>query len=74
MWYCTIHFVSGKTNNVVFPDEEKANKFIKDIQNCNGKFDTLIYNNNNSAGIYINARNIEMITEPMEYKEDNISH
>ncbi|WP_260288379.1 hypothetical protein [Peribacillus aracenensis] len=74
MWYCTLHFVSGNTHNVVFSDEEKANKFIKNIQNCTGGIENFIYNSNNSIGIYINTRNIEMITEPMEYKEDNISH
>ncbi|MBT2604949.1 hypothetical protein J7E55_18300 [Bacillus sp. ISL-53] len=70
MWYCTIHFVSGNTREVVFSEEEKATKFIKDIQNCVDGI-AFIYNSNNSSGIYINTKNIEMITEPKEYKEDN---
>ncbi|MFB7304579.1 hypothetical protein [Heyndrickxia sporothermodurans] len=68
MWYCSIEFVSGKRKVVVFQDETEANNFIYTVTNSSN--DSFIYSDNNNNGIYINIKNIEEISEPKEYKEN----
>lgn len=65
MWYCSVRFLSGKNEIIVFSDEEEANQFFEVFYNAkNG----LIHCKNNGKGMLINLNSVEIITEPKEYE------
>ncbi|APC50382.1 hypothetical protein BME96_19050 (plasmid) [Virgibacillus halodenitrificans] len=78
MWYCTISFVSGKKENVIFPNVDEANQLFNAFPNAeevNQPFNAksnLVLCNNNGKRLLINFKNVEMVSEPKEYKEKTI--
>lgn len=71
MWYCKVEFTSGKEKNIVFENQYKANSFYNNILNNNKKKQRMDFINDNYDKLLINLNNIETVTKPKEYKEDN---
>ena len=76
MWYCKIEMLSNKERAIVFRTEEEATQFYNDV------LKSFVFNNDKTTGIrflkdpcngtLINLSNVETISKPEKYIEDNV--
>ncbi|RBP59293.1 hypothetical protein DES36_11918 [Alkalibaculum bacchi] len=76
MWYCKIEMLSNKERAIIFRTEEEAVQFYNDV------LKSFVFDNDKTMGIrflkdpcngtLINLSNVETISKPEKYIEDNV--